>query len=244
MKIALAALEFKTNTIEFNKHQIISTLHKYSNEVDMVVFGESFLQGFEALSWQYERDKDIALEVSSDVINDIRQVAKQHQCAVSFGFIEKQNQTIYSSQLTIDKAGQIINHYQRLSTGWKEAIADEHYCEGKSLSVFEFMNKRFLIGLCGDFWHDEIVDQVNQLKPDVVLWPVYCDYSPKLWNTQIKYEYALQSQKINKQVLLVNSVCLESEWDELSKGGAVYFCNGEINCELPSGHEGVLVVSI
>lgn len=77
-----------------------------------------------------------------------------------------------------------------------------------------------------------------------MLWPVYTDFPAKEWNTEMKYEYAAQSKKIGGQVLLVNSVCFSGNEEELAKGGAVCFLDGQIKEELLAGKEGVLMVQV
>lgn len=54
MKIVLASMISKTNDIIENKNKILDLLNKYSNNVDLIVFGEAFLQGFYALNFNYE----------------------------------------------------------------------------------------------------------------------------------------------------------------------------------------------
>ena len=109
---------------------------------------------------------------------------------------------------------------------------------------FEYLGNTFSIGLCGDLWDEKNVMQIKKLRADVVLWPVYTDFSAKEWNKEMKYEYAAQSKKIGRQVLLVNSVCLSGNEEELAKGGAVCFLDGQIKEELPAGKEGVLMVQV
>ena len=43
--------------------------------------------------------------------------------------------------------------FRRVSDGWKEPIADDHYKEGDGFHAFDFDDKKILIGICGDFWH-------------------------------------------------------------------------------------------
>lgn len=244
MKIVLAAVGFLTNNIEYNKNKIISLLKKYSKKAELVVFGESFLQGFECLKWNYEIDKKIALDINDESIIEIINAAKKYKIAVSFGYIEKEKDKIYSSQITISKEGNIINNYRRLSKGWKEKIADYHYSEGIETPLFYVNSKIFSIGLCGDFWYTKNTNITIKMNLDAVLWPVYTDYNSDEWNNIIKYEYAEQASKIASKVLLVNSVCLDYESNNLAKGGAIYFKDGKIISEVKSGKENNLEIEI
>ena len=244
MKIALAAVGFYERDIEHNRNKLIKCLKENSGKVDLILFGETFLQGFEALGWKYETDQHMALSVSDSNIQTIQKAAEENALAVSFGFLEKAGNKIYSSQLTIGADGNILNLFRRVSKGWRESFTDEHYAEGDMFTKFEYLGKTFSIGLCGDLWDEKNVMQIKKLRADVVLWPVYTDFPAKEWNTEMKYEYAAQSKKIGGQVLLVNSVCFSGNEEELAKGGAVCFLDGQIKEELPAGKEGVLMVQV
>lgn len=65
MKIALASAKFINNDIAYNLHQMerYARCAKDSGS-DLICFGETFLQGFDSLCWNYEKDKEIAVEVS------------------------------------------------------------------------------------------------------------------------------------------------------------------------------------
>ena len=58
----------------------------------------------------------------------------------------------------------------------------------------------------------------------------------------MKLKYAEQVSSIGGKVLYVNSVCLDKEADEIARGGAVLFVNGQIEDEVPAGREDVLLI--
>ena len=242
MKILLAGLGFIDGDINYNKNVIINTIKKYNN-VDIIVFGEAFLQGFNAVKFKYEDDVNVAVSINDDVINEITKTVKEYQVGISFGYFEKDNDSIYSSQLTIDKNGCIIDNYRRVSEGWKEKYADEHYKEGRSFKPFDFLGKKFIVALCGDLWYDENIDIIENIDTDIVLWPVYTDFISYQWNSLIKYEYAGRVQALYRDVLFVNSYKLNGSEEE-AKGGCCQFNNDEIIKESPSGKEDVLLVII
>ena len=106
------------------------------------------------------------------------------------------------------------------------------------------MGKELLVALCGDLWFDEHIERVKDLKPDVVLWPVYTDFNVNEWNSSMKYDYAAQAGRCCDTVLYVNSVCLDREGEEIAKGGAALFQHGRIIQDLPAGKEAILLVEI
>lgn len=244
MKCALASMGFVNENIQYNKSVIIGTMIKYSNDADIVIFGEAFLQGFYGATFQIEHDDKLAISLDDLIIKEICSVAKEYKIAVSFGFIEKAEDCFYSSQITIDSSGNIIDVYHRVSPGWKEEFANEQYREGNGFHTFSYMDKKIAVGLCGDFWFDTNINEVKQLLPDVVFWPVYTDFNYNEWNTSIKYEYAEQAGELGGNVLYVNSVCKDKENDDIAKGGSILFIDGKISQEIPAGKEDVLLVVV
>ena len=244
MKIALAAVGFYDRDIEYNKNKILNCMKENSKKTDLILFGETFLQGFEALDWKYETDCHMAVSLYDRRIKEIQNAAKENKIAVSFGFFEKVQDKIYSSQLTIGDAGEVVHLFRRVSKGWREPDTDEHCKEGSMFTKFEYKGKSFSTGLCGDLWDNRNVKQVKALGADIVLWPVYVDFIAKEWNERIKYEYAVQAEKAGSAVLLVNSVCENSKEEDTAKGGAIYFSDGQIKKELPAGKEGILFVQV
>lgn len=244
MRCALASLGFINENISFNKKVIIDTMIKFSNDVDIVIFGEAFLQGFYGVTFDVEHDSKLAIRQDDLIIKEICSVANDYAVAVSFGFIEKSEDIFYSSQITIDSHGKVIDVYRRVSPGWKEEFANEQYCEGTGFHAFSFMGHKIVIGLCGDLWFDENVNKVKSLCPDIVFWPVYTDFNYNRWNESIKYEYAGQAGKICDKVLYVNPYCMDKEDVEIAKGGSAYFRDGNIDKEIPAGKEDVLIVEV
>ena len=242
MVFALAAVGFKNGDTGYNKEKILEMMREYSGKADLVLFGETFLQGFDSLTWNYEEDLRTAVSADDPVIREIREAAERNRIAVSFGYVEKEGEVLYSSQMTIGADGEIVNNFRRVSVGWKEPEADGHYQEGKEFPVFEYLGRKFTVGLCGDLWYEENIQKLKEILADIVLWPVYTDYPYEEWNKSVKLEYAEQVSTLGKPVLYVNSVCLEREGYEIARGGAACFENGTIKCETPSGKESVLLV--
>lgn len=243
MNVLLAALSFRNGNLIYNKNQIVSTIKEYNNKVDLILFGESFLQGFDALTWNFKIDKNIALSKDSKLIKEIKNLCKKFNVSVSFGYFELFDSKIFSSQIVINKQGKIIFNYRRVSSGWRIKETDDHYQEGTSFSTFELDNKTFTVGLCGDLWNEDNVNIVSNLSSDYLLWSVYTDFNYDKWNNVEKNEYAKQAKKFKKLTLYVNSYCLDGD-DEIAKGGAAVFEDGKIINEIPSGKEDVLIIKI
>ena len=245
MKCALAAVGFLNGDIEYNKAVLSDALEKCAGRADVVIFGEAFLQGFDSINFTAEHDMAVSVSRKDRLIHEISEMAKKNAIAVSFGFLEKDRCTFFSSQMTIDKNGRMIDLYRRVSPGWKKSFAGKEYREGSEFHTFDFLDRKVAIGLCGDLWYEENITLLNEAKPDIVWWPVYTDYSEAEWNNTVKFEYAKQAGKINAPVFYVNSVCMERSDDrEIAKGGAALFENGSIREELPAGKAGILIAAL
>lgn len=239
VKIGLVSEVFQDGNIGYNFNQIKKQLIKCSEKkFDLICFGESFLQGFEGLSWEYHQDLLKACSQNDEIISSLRGLAIRHKIALSFGYIEREEDIIYSSNIVISDSGEILDNYRRISPGWKEPIADlRYYKEGNGFSLFNYKGKRFATAICGDLWDDEHIDSIKELKADCVLWPLYVDYSIDKWENGEREEYAHQVKEIQAPVLMINSYV---EDESRAKGGCCVFQNGHVLKELPMGSLGVL----
>lgn len=244
MKVALAAQPFKNGDVQFNRQVILNTLAECAGRADFVVFGEAVLQGFDGLKWVIHDDMQIAVDENDESIRMIQRAASLHRIAVSFGAYEKENGCIYSSQFVIDKDGDLVHRYRRVSVGWKEPDAASPYREGESFTRFRLEDRTWSVALCGDLWYEENAEHLRTLSADVVLWPVYCDYSVEKWNDEEKMAYAEQAAKTKSKVLLVNPFCIKEGSGERACGGAACFEDGIITADLPAGDPGILIVDI
>ena len=236
MKIGLAQYKFINNDVDFNISQIEKAVRACAKNVDLLCFGESFLQGFDSLSWNYEYDKEVAIFQDSKEIKRICDLSKEYNIAILIGYIEKTNDSIYSSLAFIND-GYIKENYRRVSKGWKEfSKTDFHYKEGNTIEKINFKDHDFLIGLCGDLWDENW----ERFKTDaIVLWPVYLNFDLDSWIKQEK-EYAKQASKISSRVLMINSL----SDNPVSHGGAFDFKDGIIINKLPYDKEDVLIIKL
>ena len=237
MKIALVVAEIVDGNIEFN----LSQMERFAKDsrragADLVCFGEAFLQGFNALSWQFDQDKNVAVATDSKIFSRIISLTKEIGIDILFGYNELDGEDIYSSCVLIENGG-IIHNYRRISMGWKESSkTDGHYKEGNSVEVFDYKGKKCAIGLCGDLW--DFPERFN-LGEDVLFWPVYVSWTKEEWENGGKMEYAEQAKMCCPKTLYVNSICKEDAF-----GGAVFFVDGQIQRELAIYNEGILFVEI
>ena len=237
MKIGLVSYEFKNGKIEYNIKKIEKAIISANGKADLLCFGETFLQGFDSLSWNYETDKDVAIAKDSLIMEKLKKLSEKYKIDLCIGYIEREKEKIYSSFIVIEK-GKTIHNYRRITKNWKEySITDEHYCEGEISDTFIYKNREFKIALCGDMW----ICPKKFKTSGILLWPVYCNFTKDEWENTEQYDYAKQSKLASNNVLLVNSITKD---EPISVGGAYYFKNGKIEKSLELDKEDILIVEI
>lgn len=238
MNIILASAEM-FNNIDKNLDTLTRLVTENRN-ADLIVFGEVFLHGFDALKWSFEEDKNIALSINSEEIDKIKYLSNQYNIAISFSFFEKYNRNIYTSNLVINKNGEILDLYHRVSPTRTIENVSEEYKSGDDFHTFEFMGKSILIAICGDLWFDKNIKRINERKPDIILWPLYIDYSVDEWESEALEEYNQQASLLCAPVIMVNSYMRDSKG---AVGGAYLFSQGKVMKSLNLGDIGSLSVT-
>jgi len=237
LTIGLAQYKFINKDIPFNLGQVKKAMESCKGQADLLCFGESFLQGFDSLSWDFEIDKDMALSQDSPELQQICTWSREYHMGVLVGYFEKANDSIYSSCVLICD-GQVKANYRRISPGWKELDVDAHYQEGREVLDFSFKGRDFRIALCGDLWSEGWEQFATER---VLLWPVYVSFTLEDWK-EAEGEYAAQASGVADTVLMVNS--LSDEPDPVSHGGTFCFEKGEISRKLAFDEEAVLMVEL
>jgi len=211
--------------------------------LDAIFLGEAYLQGFDSLRFQPEHDREIALGISSQPIEGIRKMARNHRLAVGFGFYELAHEIFYASYLVLDRFGDTLCHYRRLSSGWRYPDSPACYQEGKTLTHFEIRGIKIGLMVCGDFWTEALMGSIHALErmADAMLWPVHCDYPLADWENGIRDEYRERSGILTKPVMFVNNL---HPAPERAKGGAYCWHKGETQGALSAGQAGMLAVSL
>lgn len=236
MKIGLVSYKSINKDISFNMSQIERALKETKGKADLLCFGEAFLQGFDSLCWDYETDRMMAVSLSSDTMDTLRSWSVEYGTAILTGYIEKDDERIYSSCVVIDN-GEIVANYRRISRGWKECDrTDEHYREGDDTVEFEFHGQRIMLSLCGDMW-----DYPERFRTDgLLIWPVYCSYTVEEWNEGAIDEYAAQALLAARDTLMINPL----DDDPVNHGGSFRFVDGTVKDKIPFDEEGILITEI
>ncbi len=234
MILGLAAYKFINNDIKFNISQIKKAILTSKN-IDMLCFGEAFLHGFDAFNWNYENDKKIAISKNSNIMKTLEQLSKDYNVDLSFGYLEIDDEKLYSSYAVIIN-GKLTYNYRRITVGWKEySKTDFHYKEGKDILTFNYKGYDITISLCGDLWECPKKFKNNGL----LLWPVYVNFTIEEWKTE-EIEYAKQALIACNNTFMINSLSENPD----CHGGCFCFQNGKIVKKLDFDIEGILSIIV
>jgi N-carbamoylputrescine amidase len=239
LTIGLAAAKFKNNDVTLNFDTVVRFLQDAKKQgVDLLLFGECFLQGFEALSWKPDIDLNIGIEKDSDSIRSLREQCRTMNIALGVGYIEKENGKLFSSYIIIDNNGNELTNYRRISRYWRTKDSDDNtYQEGSKFETFEYYGYKMTVGLCGDFWTDEVIALVPK-DVDVVLWPVFVHWPKEEWIKTQFSEYITQAKTICKNIFFVNSICEEEK--SPANGACFAVIENELRYSLDMGKEEML----
>ena len=236
MRIGLVSYRCENRNIAFNMRQIERAMRAAEGKADLLCFGEAFLQGFDALTWDYAADRAIAVEQSSEEIAVLREWTVRYGVSLLTGYIEKDRDRLYSSCIVLS-GGQIVHNYRRISRGWEEyGRTDGHYCEGNETAPFQLHGKKMMLALCGDLW--EFPERFR--TEHLLIWPVYVNYPVEEWERGALDEYAAQAALAAEDVLMVNPL----DAAPVNHGGSFRFRNGKTAAGIPFDREGILTVEV
>ncbi len=241
MRIGLIP-ELFTLDVDHNLSQMLKWLQHFQGEnLDLICFGEACLQGFAALNADYEHDLAMAISQDDEVVARLQAACQRAKTGLGFGYIEKDNGFLFSSYMLIGADGNVLHNFRRVSPGWKlgQAFQDLRYREGSDYSNFEYMGKKITVAICGDLWHDDLIEHFKAVESDLLLWPLYTNYEIETWESGEKEEYAQRVACLNRPVLMVN--CFD-DGEDIAHGGAFVFEQGKLSQELPMGEKGILQV--
>ena len=234
MRIGLVSYRCENRNIAFNMGQIELAMKRSEGKVDLLCFGEAFLQGFDSLCWNYETDKSVAVDLSSDIMKQLRNWTVRYGISLIAGYIEKDREKLYSSCVVISD-GEIVHNYRRISKGWKEFTkTDDHYCEGKETGPFHLFGKQITLALCGDLW--DFPDRF--ITEHLLIWPVYVNLTPEEWENGMLDEYAAQAALAAGDTLMINPI----DNAPVNHGGSFRFHNGQVVAKIPFDREDILIV--
>lgn len=236
-------------SVDFDIRENIKSIERSIKEAKLknvvfLCFGETVLNGFNGLTWNFKEDIiNNAISQDSTYMIELMTLARENKIAIGVGYYESYQNNIYDSYIVFDECGKKLTNYRRVSDTWKiPAVYGENYSDGKLFSSFKYMGKTFSIIICGDLWFDNYLEKIKNISCDYLIWPLYIDYSISDWESASKREYSDRVSIVGKDTFMINS------WNKVqnqANGGAYYIKqDGKIEKEFPMLKEGVLKIEL
>lgn len=153
-------------------------------------------------------------------------IARRHECYISFGLSERSNRRFYISQVFVGPAGFIYCY--RKTWLWRDDRGDRgyrnewaRYDPGTGPEIFLMDNIKATCFICADGEAPRCVARARALKPQVVFYPNNRGYLGEL------HIFAERAKEINAPMLVTNRV--GRSWYSYCDGGCViYSANGKV----------------
>jgi len=243
-KVALVVHKIRA-TLEDNIDSIKNAIHDAAdNHADLVLFSETALTGLTNTD-DPKHDITLGIEITSAIIINICNCAKEKGIYVALGFFEREGNSLYDTAILIDRSGHIILTYRRMSQGWHDPrIKNDIYKEGDAVTsaTTEFGKICFLI--CGDLFDDRLAQLVKDQGADIMLYPFARgfedrSYDTDRWVTQEIPDYAEQIKKAGALSLGTNYI-----FEEYFGGAFVISKEGQLLGSYDLGIEGIFYFDV
>ncbi len=242
--------------IQGDIHTSVSKMKDYILEAanqncDLIVFPEACLTGID-LSSNYEKDSKLGLNIDADEIMSIRQMAKDSEIYIAFGWLEIEQQKLYDSALLINDEGEILIHHRRMSRGWIDFNANSKlYCCGVDIELCQTKFGKISFLICGDLFTEGISEKTIAAKPDIVIYIMARSFAnnadiQKQWDTIELPHYRDKWKGLDGTVLITNLLeIMDLDCVDIYCGGAyVLDGHGHILASKPLLEAGLLIYPI
>jgi len=132
--------------------------------VDIVCFPETVFYG-----WVNPEAHTRAQPIPGEDSQILCRLAQRHGVYVCAGLEEKDGDNLYDSALLIDSAGQILLKHRKIIL--LSELMTPPYAPGHGVQVAETPFGKIGVLICADTHEQEILEQMESLKPDLVLVP-------------------------------------------------------------------------
>jgi omega-amidase len=153
MKIAAAQIDCSLGNIEANVRKIREFVSRASDAGnELIVFPEMSDTGYST-----PVIKKVATRWDEGAVPELKKMAKESAIAIICGVSERANDSIYNSQVMVDKKGEIVATYRK-SHLFSLAPIEEQKCFSPGDQLIDFAQDRFHFGLsiCYDLRFPEL----------------------------------------------------------------------------------------
>jgi predicted amidohydrolase len=236
MKVCLIPLKVEVRNLAENLRRFQARLAEVASyQPDLVCLPECAFTGYLYESEDFEK---FAEPIPGKTTATVSELAKEYECYICFGMLEKAQEGIYSSAVLIDKAGRLVHVHRKISE-------QPPFATGNEVKAVNTEFGKVCVLLCGDLFDDEVKARVNR-DTDVLILPLARSFdgkSPDLdrWLKEERQAYADEIKKVGITGLIVNSL-EDSALPEASFGGAMIVSpDGKVWAESEHGTDKALI---
>jgi predicted amidohydrolase len=165
LTVAMAQIHCINSDTSGNYRRIIYALEDAKSlGADLVCFPETMVYG-----WVNPEAHKMASEIPGKDANIIRSFAKKYELYICIGLCEKDGEKLYDSALLIDRAGNILLKHRKINVITE--LMNPPYSKGKGVQVVDTEFGRIGLMICADSFADGVLDEMDQLNPDILLIP-------------------------------------------------------------------------
>jgi len=248
MKIAISTPKIQEYNLAENFKTVLQHIDEATtSKVNLLLFPEAALTGL-VISDDYETDKQYAISLESDYIDQISAKARAGNIWLALGFIEISDGVLYDSAVLIDNTGSIALHQRRLSTGWCCPNASpKEYGYGDKYNTADTPWGKVGFMLCGDLFN--VPQYAKDAKLNILLFPYARCFNSSVtwpqqeWDTVEWPEYANQVRFIGATTAGANYIAPAegSPFKGGFGGGFIADANGELLASQHLNTEGLLM---
>lgn len=169
MKLALVQYDPVWEDKEKNKRKLGQLLSDYKERVDLLVFPEMTLTGFTM------KAAEMAELVKGDSFTFFANIAKQKNCTVLTGIIERAGAYIYNSLLHINWQGDLVDTYRKIHP-FTNSGEHKNYQAGEKPVTADITGWKTGLSICYDLRFPELYRFYGKQKAGLIInvanWPV------------------------------------------------------------------------
>jgi len=163
-----------------NEKRITSLLNEGNSDVDLLIFPEMTLTGFSM------RSESFAEEIEGESFKYFSSIAKNFECDVIAGIIEKRSAKYFNTIIHIDKNGKLKNHYHKIHP-FSFSNEDKNFSAGDKPVITSIDKWKVGLSICYDLRFPELYRFYAKEKVDLIVvianWP---DTRIEHWRTLLK----------------------------------------------------------
>ncbi len=165
VKIALAQIFCLDGDRSGNFARIENALSEAKEqEAEIVCFPETSILG-----WVNPDAHERAFPIPGEDSERLCQLARENNVFLCAGLAEKEGEKLFDSVILIDNKGNIILKHRKINT--LDELMERPYTSGTSVNTVDTKFGKIGMLICADSFKEEILDQMKELKPDMVLIP-------------------------------------------------------------------------